>query len=155
MIDDWFQASILISYKIFASIRRQCQYSESPQPTILHQVLGWKGVVVDCRIMGTIHTNRSWNASCMKTSGNREILLCGPDLLWNRSCRFTPIRGPFNGFPYISLKYEIILMNIAEYFTFPSFPWYLSLFHEHLCEFWTILLYSTNGPSCVPQARKH
>ena len=33
-----------------------------------------------------------------------------------------PIRGPFDGFPYTSLKYEIILMYIAEYFTLPSFP---------------------------------
>ena len=38
---------------------------------------------------GTIHASRSWNATCMITSGNREILLCGPDLLWKRSCRFT------------------------------------------------------------------
>ena len=90
MVNDWLQANISISYKIFASIGRQCQYSESPQPKILHQALGWKGVVVDCRIMVTIHVNRSWNATCMITSGNREILLCGPDLLWQGSWRFTP-----------------------------------------------------------------
>ena len=83
MVNDWLQANISISYKIFASIGRQCQYSESPQPKFFSSS-SWM------ERWGTIHASRSWNATCMITSGNREILLCGPDLLWQGSWRFTP-----------------------------------------------------------------
>ena len=148
MVYDWLQANISIYSKIFASIRRQCQYSESPQPNFFHQVFWWKGGVQSTQADHEMPP--VWQLQ-------ETVKYYFADQIFSEKevAHLPPIRGPFDGFPYTSLKYEIILMYIAEYFTLPSFPWYLLLFHEHWYEFWTILLYSTNGPSCVPQARKH